>query len=148
VCATACGAANSADSIDVPWHRVGVAVECSAETSLWFMDSDDEKQPANKPPGQGRVANCRPGPDGDDAVCLPWPQAAWCQREDGSEQGPYVEWHLPERVVAVRGQFSSGQPHGVWRTLARDGRLVRLDQYVNGKLVRSTDKRSLSGVPR
>jgi hypothetical protein len=145
--ALSCGGARGVDSIDIPWERIGVAVECPAETSLWFMDNAEDKQIASKPPAQGRVANCQPGPDGDDTACLPWPQAAWCQRADGTEHGPYVEWHVPTRAVAVRGHFDSGKPHGVWRITARDGRLLRLDQYVSGTLVRSTDKRSLGGVP-
>ena len=64
--------------------------------------------------------------------CVPLPMAAWCQRDDGVQHGPYVEWYR-EGDMAVAGSFEDGREQGTWQYWDRSGRLVEERRYVAGK---------------
>lgn len=50
--------------------------------------------------------------------------AAWCQRADGVQQGPYWEW-WNSGAPAVHGEYVNGAARGVWIYWNENGVVVR-----------------------
>jgi hypothetical protein len=126
---------------ELAWADAVRAMPCPAGTDLWLLNARNIAQPAARPPeavyqrgpeGEMYVLQCQPG-----YRCLVRPVAAWCQRTDGTEHGPYMEWYEDERTQrAVGGEFIDGQEHGRWTHWDRVGNVERVEVYDHGRLLR------------
>lgn len=125
---------------ELVWVDAVRAMPCPEGTDLWLLNARNVAQPAERPPeavyqrgpgGEMYVLQCQPG-----YRCLVRPVAAWCQRSDGTEHGPYMEWYEDERTQrAVGGEFVNGQEHGRWTHWDRTGNVERVEVYDHGRLL-------------
>lgn len=127
---------------ELAWADAIRAMSCPEQTDLWLLNARNVAQPAERPPdavyqrgpeGQMYVLACQPG-----YRCLVRPVAAWCQRTDGIEHGPYMEWYEDERTRrAVGGEFIDGKEHGRWTHWDRIGNVERVEVYQHGQLLKT-----------
>lgn len=128
-------------------------------TAAWILDAYHREFPASAK--ESSYVMVIDGIDVAPVICTtgPWFDcnteiiAAWCQRPDGTRDGPYLEWHelvthhdRPRR--ALEGQYENGREQGVWVQYYETGAVSRRETYLDGVLLESKSFELVEHVPK